>query len=193
MIFPLPITYSALLRLFKNELKHTPLAREMAIAAGIRIGGGVAVEVTPKLYGTFAPGSLADSEFGYIGEYPASLTEFNFPSGAGDESCARLGDMRLLGKARMLANVTSAGNEDSTLLFSVDDGEEVRGFVDEAPSVPLDVVGLHVSEWRTFAWDATELGERKVRTHWIVSNPSGAAGSFSVGLCQVQVASLAEV
>lgn len=64
------------------------------------------------------------------------------------------------------------------------------------PTVPLDELGVHVSEWKQPEWlDVSrpfdnfrlESYGRPGQVFWWLVNPSGEAGDVGLGVCQVQV------
>lgn len=150
---------------------ETPTARDIARKAGIilRPSQGVSEDI----WGTFS--EVNDAALGFVCDYVPDVEAFYFPDDT--ERMSRHSDMRSKSQSRLLVTVTDAGLAGSSLSIASDQ------ITFAAPiQLPLDSVGLHVSEWQNMT-----LTQDNVYSRWIVGNPSTLAGSFAVGLCQWQV------
>lgn len=164
-----PTVYREIRRLAIDTVWDTPTARDIARKAGVKVSGeGVSADI----WGTFSQIN-DESGGGFVSEYLGE--SYLFP----DDSVRmeRFSDMSGTQEARLLVTVTRAGNAGSTLSISSD-----QITFSTPPNTPLDVLGVHVSNWHTMTLSATE-----VLLRWVVSNPSLEAGSFGLGLCQLQV------
>lgn len=137
------------------------------------------------------------------------LTDFMFPDGT--QRASHKGDWRGVDDVRLLATVTNAGPSDSSLYLEmwIDSEPLIAGVEDAfvpveisfeggAPTVPLDEVGLHVSEWHRIEWgayrplDPYEQGfddpdPWPAQIYMRVSNPLSSTDSVGAGLIQIQV------
>lgn len=135
---------------------------------------GQRTSASPKMSGTFS--MVNDTELGFLSEYPVGVESYYLP-----EDSARLeryADMTGCTQARLLVTVTQVGNAGSLLSIASD---EIT-FAPEEVLAPLDATGVHVSDWCNMARTTNS-----VLLKWVVFNPTLAAGSFALGLCQLQV------
>lgn len=183
-----PGTYAAIQRMVSTALLETPVARAIA-RKGLRSLGLSTAVFGVRTFGLW--NALADTGTarGFFFEYEAGIEETNMPTlrvgqpfnpnGAGHFQ--RYGDSRDFGEARLILNVTEAGVVGSTLYVDLDSG----GFVGGRPELPLDVVGMHVSEWFTAVFPTTIPPDSAI-VAMIVRNPSLATGTVAVGVVQLQ-------
>lgn len=137
------------------------------------------------------------------------LTDFLFPDGT--QRASHKGDWRGIHEVRLLATVTSAGPLNSALYLElwIDTDPDISGpdpfdpaeipFSGGSPTIALDEVGLHVTDWHRIDWgeyrplDPYELDLFDDPAPWPaqiymrVSNPDSSTGSVGIGLCQIQV------
>lgn len=149
------------------ELLASPMPKRMARKAGIRTG---AAGGGPNIGGSF---TLINDATGYTASR-GGVEEF-FP--ADGLSMERLLDLEGFTLARLLVTITEAHATGSEIGVKSD---EAFG---DGLFVSADAVGVIISEWTplTKTQDA-------VRSRFYVRNPSESAGSYAVGLCQLQFA-----
>lgn len=178
--------HAATVDLIRRSLKEIRMARAIVRKSGVKPGGaeGAAGGSTPDVWGSFV--YITDTSLGFALTAPAGQSEFAFPV-PGQAKMDRRSDMEGATEARLLVTTTSEGLAGARLLVAVSGGAGTRGFIGEPPSAPLDEIGIHVSPWRSFAWDVVEGESNRQGLLWRVSNPNLSTGSISVGLCQLQV------
>ena len=162
-----PITTRGIEETIKREALTLPAPKDMARRAGIRLtatpGGGQNIA---------ASFTLIDDELGHVEDHGDDLGYF--PSDL--PQMDRLLDWRGFTEALLLVTVTQAGAAGTSIGIESADVAFAGGL-----SVPLDE-GVQISEWK-----AIEFSSDAVLSRWRVYNPSELAGSFGIGLCQLQV------
>lgn len=177
-----PRVYSALEQMMHDSLLETGMARAIARKAGIRLGAATSGSL-PDLWGQIAHITGGDSSLGYELTSPA-LSSYVFPDST--PRAARYADSRGVSQVRLLATVTDAASAGARLSIEIQDGVGEPVALSGTLEVPLDAVGLHVSEWRSLVWGETQE-ERPSYALWRASNPPASATTYAVGLCQLQV------
>lgn len=169
---PFRSTYTEILEMIHKGLLDTGMCRTIMRRAGVWPESGQGAG--PDIRGTF---SEITPELGdhYGNFYPEGETSFYFPDGS--ESMALSTDFTGYTQARLLVTTVSFGRFGSVVTVAFDEGE----FIDTAPSTPLDDTGLHVSEWCEFSPIEADV------LRWIITNPDGGGGGYTLGLCQLQL------
>ncbi len=166
-----PRVYREIRRLAIDTVWETPTAVAIARKAGIIMRSGPSAGA--DIWGAFS--EVNDETLGFVCDYLPSVDAFYFPDGT--ERMSRYSDMTGCTQSRLLVTVTEAGSEGSSLGIASDQ------IVFSSPiQLPLDSVGLHVSDWQGMS-----LTQNNVYSRWVVGNPTMDTGSFAVGLCQWQV------
>lgn len=156
----------------ENALLQTKTTRDIARKAGIEPGTS-AGEGPPDIHGSFTL-SDADNPLGYTESIEASASRFlpeNLPQ------MDRFADYANATQARLVLKVTQAGVSGSRIGITADGATFVGGLF-----VALDSTGFKESLWTSIS--KTQEG---IVTHWMVENPNLLAGSFGIGLGQLQV------
>lgn len=160
------MTYRGVKEAILWEVLSMPMPKRMARKAGLRVrgaGGG------PNIGASF---TLINDPLGYI-DVRGGAEEF-FPEDI--PSMDRLLDWDGFSECRLFVTVTDAHDTDATL--GVKSGEAFGSGL----FVSVSSVGAEVSDWVSLA-----RTDDAVTSRWYVRNPSLAAGSFAIGLCQLQV------
>jgi hypothetical protein len=206
---PLSKMYREIEEMIRRSLLHTKIARDIVRKSMIRAGGQVELESFGglSLKGQYSQVDAGASSLGSVVAYRAE-PEFAFPfdifpdhdNYVGVSLLRHRGDWRGIDEVRLLATVTDAGPANSALSIELwrernwgqppltFDPIEVP-FVVSSPAVPLDEVGLHVSDWERIDWPPeanSPEGDVPALVQWHVNNPSSSTGSLGVGLCQLQ-------
>lgn len=170
-----PSTYEAIREMIRTGLLETTTARDIARKAGIRLSSSLPGANIPDIWGTFSL-RPEGADIGYTVEHTSGT--YSFPDGT--VSMNRYADMTGTTSARLLVTVTEAGIEGSTLKVTLSGAS----FTDGQPEVDLGAVGLHITEWKPLIHS---LGpDEGALVQWVVTSEA-SEGSFSVGLCQLQM------
>ena len=221
-------TYREIEEMVRRSLLHTKTARDIVrksmVTATPQQEEAVDLD-SPSLWGQYS--DVNHATWGSVVTYPA-LEYFPFPSSAtgtpsvpnpdaysgGETHLLRFGDWLGVDEVRLLVTVTEAGGVDSTLYLKIwrdaTWGDALLftptevPFTFSSPEVPLDEVGLHVTDWHQIDWpeEATipvgggfpppndeSFPLRPAVAKWWVNNPSSSPNSAGIGLCQLQARS----
>lgn len=175
--------YAEILEMVRNALLL--LARQIVRKSLVRPNGS-ALGSTPDLLAQFSEvsldGGLPDPEgypitYGYISSwYPLAPVSFGF---------SNFMDWTGVREIKMLVTITRASTVDGAHIqyemYDIPNG--FLDIVDSLPSVPLDEVGAHVTDWMSIPWPSSD---RAIEGYWAVYNPAATeAPNFAVGLCQL--------
>jgi hypothetical protein len=221
---PLSRTYNEIREMVETSLLQTKTARDI-----VRKGMVRAPETSAAAWGAHSMDpwgqyaqvdSGTNSQYGSVIDYLAQPA-FEFPRdperlhsppfilSLDPGRITRFADWRFVDEVRALVTVTDQGVANSTLdVYIVRDTLWPQGsganivevpFESARPSVPLDEVGLHITDWCPIDWPegASYAGGvdssgavvgpfRPAQLHWIVNNPSESTGTAGIGLCQLQ-------
>jgi hypothetical protein len=218
-------TYRAIEEMIGRSLLHTKTARDIvrkSMVTATPASGSVEDLASPNLWGQYS--QVTDAQYGSVVAFPG-LEYFPFPvSSTGTPTASdpeapssassrlrRWADWIAVDEVRLVVSVTEAGASGSTLFLRIwrDTLWGVGGFAAaqvpfmvSSPEVPLDAVGLHVSEWQQIDWppEATKptgfdhagpvppfpFELRPAIVLWWVHNPSLSTNSAGIGLVQLQ-------
>ncbi len=165
----LPGWHKALSKMAGNALLQTKVTRDIARKAGLEPGTSVGAG-PPDIWGTF---TLIETSnlLGYTETFALNASRF-LPEGL--PQMDRFADWSNASEARLLLTVTQAGVAGSRIGITSDEATFNL-------SVALDSTGHKVS-----AWTPVSRSTEAVVNHWMVENPNLLAGSFGIGLCQLQ-------
>ena len=176
-----------------DALLETEMSRAIARKSGVRLSPGLSVDAaTPAddLWGQYHKvdqSGRTHSAYGSIVSYTA-LSDHLFPTNP-QTRMSRHGDALGASEARLVVTVTRVGRAGSTLRVTIQGAGGTEGFTTGPPAVPLDSLGLHVTEWKAIAWGTIPPGttQLEAQTRWRVSNPGAGTGTVGIGICQLQV------
>lgn len=189
-----PRFYDGVIRLMTKALLETHQARSIVRKAGIRQSAALPTGALMGIWGNYA--RLDPDSGAPFGVSPRGSTitwfeprEFSFP--LDNPYMSRLADMSAVGSIRLVATVTKAGPPGTELVVSVNTLPFGISMVmpEGPPAVPLDVVGVHVSDYKPLAAveDYTPDRGTPVYTDWLVTNPDDVTGEDAgIGLVQLQ-------
>jgi hypothetical protein len=186
-------TYNEIRRMIEQALLQTHTARSVVRKSMIRPGNeaipGDAGEYPMNLANQYS--IVRDAQFGTIVPYSASGSLQRFPSGAGHFE--RYGDWDGAESIRFLLTVTKAAGAGVHLRIdlwqNMDDGANIQSLTFDGGqfSVPVDTVGLQITDWKSIDWADDPAGNRYADSDVYLINPTGQAGTVGVGLAQVQI------
>lgn len=196
--------------MIEKILLQTPMARDIARKGLGRLAGGASAG-TPLLVDLLQQYSMVDyditghSAYGSEVEYFAFANDPPYPPGdrfpTSSSKMVRYWDFSEIEYLKLIANITKVGPPGSELLLVMSQyigGERTDPanyplipFEVEAPSVPADSLGLHVSEWRRVLWLEEEADNliygRPAETTPYLTNPDELSGTIGAGLIQILV------
>jgi hypothetical protein len=208
--------YREIREMIETSLLQTHTARDIVRKSGVRAGTQEEILPTfpsPRLAGQYSfVEQFEDPEltqYGSVLNYLATGTFMSF--GFSDDQLFpdntwhiehddEFGDIT---QARLLVTVSRVASTSSVTLYpemhqllsEPAEGEPPReggniqliGFVGGPPTVSLSSVGLHVTDWKEIDYIDDPNPARPARVWWKLNNPSGAAGTVGIGLCQCQI------
>jgi hypothetical protein len=198
-----PRTHRGIKGMIRSALLETSTARDIVRKSGVRPGGtgeaGGDVQVV-DLVGQYSkvafPSAGTHSAIGSTANYVAGVGGVTIFPGIGSLTFEQYGDYQGFAQARLLATITQAADPDCTMFLGLQYYSSVAQVFQEftptgphfgAPMVAIDEVGLHISAWKSFEISSDYNEARGME--WVVGigNTGGDAGSFGVGLVQLQV------
>ena len=186
--------------MIEDSLLHTKTARDIVRKSGVRSGAqdsGVSQAMPAVLAGQYSfvqqSGGLS-SQYGAVVSY-ASAAARAFPGGGGVGGVGKLsytGDFRNIAQARILVTVTQVAGAGCTVNIGLHQRLSnlsivAATFTGGAPSVSIDTLGLHISDWKDIEWTEDPGPVRLAESYWFLNNPTGVAGTVGIGLCQLQI------
>lgn len=195
-------TYNEIREMIGAALLQTHIARGIVRKAGLPAAASASGAIggpRSELAGQYCYLDYPSSPYGAVVPYVAA--EFSlFPQGdfglsepndAESWTLGRYADFRGFSWARLLVTVTNPSGSGITLKIAprqkVGSNAFLISFEGGELAVPLDEVGLHITDWLRFGWLEDTDDERPAQMNWHIHNPTGSSGSVGVGLCQLQV------
>lgn len=180
-----PRTQRAIRDLVMRVLLSTPVARAIARKGLSRVGSIQTLSGAPRLLARFSALSRRGTGEAFSFAYPPD-EQFEMPTLLSGEPLDPGGSRTLIpyidpgavAQGRLIVNVIEAGVSGSFLYISLDDED----FADAALSVPLDSVGMYVTDWE-------DLDFLVFETHiavFAIYNPLEEAGSVTLAEVQLQ-------
>ena len=182
-----PRTYRAVQDLIRRALLESRTARAVARKGlgPFEAVPGASVASGPRLLAQFGSLDVAGKAEGYSFNYPDGSDPFSFPDALYSTDPNTPGgsgffqvylDSRGLTECRLIVCVIEAGESGSSL--------SARFEAELFATCPMDTLGLHDSGWVPIVLPVAPDPLDSVLVDFVVSNPSLAASSATVGLIQ---------